>query len=93
MYLLGGPEMERCLPDFDSMVNEMIPFVRSGSQALEIGEVERCLISMVMALGKVALEEYVSVKGTGYTGRQFVDGRGDDAPSCGTGGVGAKDCR
>lgn len=68
--------MQRYLPNLDSMVNEIITFVRSGAQGLEIGEVERRLISIVMALGRAALEEYVSAKGTGYAGRQFVDGQG-----------------
>jgi hypothetical protein len=31
---------------------------------------------MVMEVGRAALEEYVSMKGTGYAGRQIVDGRG-----------------
>lgn len=68
--------MERGIPDLGSMVNGIITFVRSAAQALEIGEVERRLIPMVMEVGRAALEEYVSVKGTGYAGRQFVDGRG-----------------
>jgi hypothetical protein len=68
--------MERGIPDLGSMVNGIITFVRSGALALEIGEVERRLIPMVMDVGRAALEEYVSVKGTGYAGKQFVDGRG-----------------
>jgi hypothetical protein len=68
--------MNRGIPDLGSMVNGIITFVRSSAQVLEIGEVERRLIPMVMAVGRAALEEYVSDKGTGYTGRQFVDGRG-----------------
>ncbi|MDP4230039.1 MAG: hypothetical protein Q8916_06495, partial [Bacteroidota bacterium] len=38
------------------------------AQGMEIGEVERHLLSLVMAVGRAALEEFVAVKGTGYAG-------------------------
>jgi len=73
MYSMGGPDMGTGIPDLGSMVNEILTFVRGTAQGLEIAEVERRLLPMVMDVGRAALEEFVAVKGTGYTGRQFLD--------------------
>ena len=43
--------MERALSDMASMVNEILTFVRGEAQGMEIGEVERHLLSLVMAVG------------------------------------------
>ena len=72
--------MERPISDIASMVNQIFTFVRSEAQVMEIGEVERHLLSMVMAVGRAALEEFVAEKGTGYEGKEIVDKRGDRFP-------------
>jgi hypothetical protein len=55
----GGPEMERPISDVASVVNDIFTFVRHEVQGMEIGEVERHLLSLVMAVGGAALEEIV----------------------------------
>ena len=50
------------------------------AQGMEIGEVERHLLSLVMAVGRAALEEFVAVKGTGYAGKEIVDAQGNRCP-------------
>jgi hypothetical protein len=56
------------IPDLSSMVNGIVTFVRGTAQGLEIGEVEKRLLPRVRDVGRAALEEFVAVKGTGYTG-------------------------
>jgi hypothetical protein len=80
MYPQGGPEMERGIPDITSMVNEIVVFVRGAAQGMEIGEVERRLVSLVMEVGRAALKEFVAVKGTGYAGKEIVDAQGNRCP-------------
>ena len=65
--------MERPISDMASVVNEIFTFVRREAQGMEIGEVERRLLSLVMAVGRAALEEFVAEKGTGYAGKEIVD--------------------
>jgi len=72
--------MERAISDIGSAVNEIVTFVRREAQSMEIGEVERRLLSLVMAVGRAALEEFVAVKGTGYAGRETIDGQGNRCP-------------
>ena len=72
--------MERPIADIVSRVNEILTFVHRGAQGMEIGEVERHILSMVMAVGKAALEEFVVAKGTGYAGKEIVDARGNRCP-------------
>lgn len=67
--------MERAIPDMVSLVNGIVAFVRGSAQAMEIGEVERRLLPMVMELGRTALAEFVAAKGTGYVGKEIVDGQ------------------
>ncbi len=52
------------------------PFVRSSVQEMEIGEAERPLIPMVMALGRAGLEEFVSKEGGGYKREEITNRRG-----------------
>ena len=73
MYPQGGPETNSSVTDMASMVNEIITFVRRSRHGMEIGEVERHLLSHVMAVGRAALEEFVDEKGTGYAGKEIVD--------------------
>lgn len=72
--------MERPISDVASLVNEILTFVRREAQRMEIGEVERQLLSLVMAVGRAALEEFVAVKGSGYAGKQIVDRQGNRRP-------------
>ena len=68
--------MERPISDMASVVNEIFTFVRREAQGMEIGEVERRLLSLVMAVGRAALEEFVAAKGTGYAGKEIVESPG-----------------
>ena len=72
--------MEREISDLASVVNKILTFVRHEAQELEIGEVERHLLSLVMAVGKAALEEFVVEKGTGYQGKEIIDAEGKQCP-------------
>ncbi|MDQ7785132.1 MAG: hypothetical protein RDU20_19760, partial [Desulfomonilaceae bacterium] len=72
--------MNRSITDMASMVNEILTFVRGSAQAMEIEEVERRLLPMVMAVGRAALEEFVSERGTGYAGKEIVDAQGNRVP-------------
>jgi len=80
MYPQGGPEMNKSITDMASMVNEILTFVRGSAQGMEIGEVERHLLSLLMAVGRAALEEFVAVKGSGYAGKEIADGHGNRCP-------------
>lgn len=68
--------MEQRIYDVAAMVNEILGFVRGSAQEMEIGEVERRLLSLVMAVGRAALEAFVAVKGTGYAGKEIADAQG-----------------
>ena len=58
--------------EISSMVNEIFRFVAGPAQAMEIGEVERGLLAMVMEVGRQALREFVS----GERNRLSGDGDG-----------------
>ncbi len=72
--------MERPITDVASLVNEILSFVRGPAQAMEIGDVERHLLSLVVAVGRAALEEFVAEKGSGYAGKQIIDAEGNRCP-------------
>jgi hypothetical protein len=72
--------METAIPDLTSVVNGIVAFVRGSAQEMEIGDVERRLLSMVMEVGRAALAEFVATKGTGYIGKETVDGQGHRCP-------------
>lgn len=72
--------MERPISDMASAVNDIITFVRREAQSTEIGEVERHLLSLVMAVGRAALEEFVALKGSGYRGKEIIDAQGNRCP-------------
>ncbi len=72
--------MEQGIPNIISLVNEILAFVRESAQGMEIVEVERQLLPMVMAVGKAALEEFVSEKGTGYAGKEIIEPQGHRLP-------------
>lgn len=72
--------MNQSITDMASMVNEIFTFVRGSAQEMEIGEVERHLLSLVMAVGRAALEEFAAVRGPGYGGEEIADRRGNRCP-------------
>lgn len=72
--------MERAIVDTVSLVNGIVAFVRGSAQAMEIGEVERWLLPMVMEVGRAALAEFVAMKGTGYVGKEVVDAQNNRCP-------------
>jgi hypothetical protein len=72
--------MERQISEMASVVNEILTFVRGEAQGMEIGEVERRLLSLVMEVGRAALEEFVAEKGTGYQGKEIMDAQGNRFP-------------
>lgn len=72
--------MEEQIYDVASMVNEILTFVRGTAQEMEIGDVERHLVSLVMAVGRAALEEFVAQKGPGYAGKEITDSHGQRLP-------------
>ena len=59
-----------------SVVNGILGFVRGAGQEMEIGEVERRLLGMVMEIGREALIEFLEAKGRGYQGREIVNAHG-----------------
>ena len=72
--------MEKSIPDLDAVVNGIVAFVRGSAQEMEIGDVERRLLSMVMDVGRAALAEFVANKGTGYVGKETWDAQGHRCP-------------
>jgi hypothetical protein len=80
MYPQGGPEMGTAIPDLTAVVNGIMAFVRGPAQQMEIGDVERRLLSMVMEVGRAALAEFVATKGPGYAGKEIVDSQGHRYP-------------
>jgi hypothetical protein len=69
--------MDKELSDIGSLVNGIVAFVNGPAQAMEIGEVERYLLAMVMEVGREALRQFVLAKGTGYQGDEIIDGEGN----------------
>jgi hypothetical protein len=72
--------MERPITDIASIINEIFTFVGGEAQEMEIGEVERCVLSMVMQVGRTALEKFVAGMGTGYAGKEIIDAQGNRCP-------------
>lgn len=72
--------MEAAIPDLTSVVNGIVSFVRGSAQEMEIGYVERRLLSMVMEVGRAALAEFVATKGTGHVGKEALDFQGHRCP-------------
>ena len=71
--------MEKPISDMASVVNEIFTFVRREAQGMEIGEVERRLLCLVMAVGRAALEEFVAKRGLDMQARRSLNPRGIDA--------------
>jgi len=72
--------METAVPELATVVNGIVSFVRGSAQEMEIGEVERRLLSLVMEVGRAALAEFVATKGPGYVGKETADTQGNRCP-------------
>jgi hypothetical protein len=68
--------MDQDLARMHSLVNGILGFVRGVGQEMEIGEVERRLLGMVMEVGREALMEFLEAKGRGYQGRKLINAHG-----------------
>ena len=76
----GGPVMDTGIAQLYSVVDEVFVFVRGPGQSMEIGEVERTVLAMLMRVGKEAITSYVDEKGTGYRGEEIVNAQGETLP-------------
>lgn len=72
--------MEQGIPNITALVSRILAFVCGSGQELKIGEVERRLLPMVMAVGRAVLEEFVAAKNTGYAGKEIVEPQGHRLP-------------
>jgi hypothetical protein len=66
VYSNGGPVMDTSIARLYSVVDEVFIFVRGSGQGMEISEVERTVLAMLMRVGREGLKSYVDEKGTGY---------------------------
>jgi len=72
--------MAKGLVPLYSLVKEILGFVHGAGQEMEIGEVERRLLGMVMEFGRQTLTEFVKAKGTGYEGDEILNRQGTRLP-------------
>jgi hypothetical protein len=80
MYARGGPVMDKDISQLYSLVDEVFGFVRGPGQSMEISEVERSLLAMLMRVGRQALVSYLDEKGTGYQGQEILNAQGETLP-------------
>jgi hypothetical protein len=80
MYAKGGPVMDKGIAQLYSLVDEVFGFVRGPGQGMEISEVERSLLSMLMRVARQALMSYLDEKGSGYQGEEIVNAQGETLP-------------
>jgi hypothetical protein len=80
MYARGGPVMEKDISQLYLVVDEVFGFVRGLGQNMEISEVERSLLSMLMRVGRQALITYLDEKGSGYQGEEIINAQGETLP-------------
>ncbi len=62
------------------LVNEIVGFVLGPAQGMEIGEVERSLLKLVMRVGREGLVCYLEEKGTGRQGNEIGAASGERLP-------------
>lgn len=72
--------MDKDIAQLYSLIDEIFGFVRGPGQKMEIGEVERNLLAILMRVGRQALELYVDEKGSGYRGGEIIDAQGNKMP-------------
>jgi hypothetical protein len=68
--------MDQDLARMYSLVNGILGFVRGVGQEMEIREVERRLLGMVMEVGREALMGFLKAKARGYQGRELINAHG-----------------
>lgn len=69
--------MNQGVTEIGALVNGILSFVNGRAQVMEIGEVERHLLGMVMGVGREALRRFIGQKGTGNRGNEITDGNGE----------------
>jgi hypothetical protein len=72
--------MDKGIAQLRTLVDEVFSFVRGPVQNMEIGEVERSLLAMLMRAGREALIMYLEKKGSGYQGTEIVNAQGETLP-------------
>lgn len=72
--------MDKGIDRMNGLVNEIVGFVLGPAQGMEIGEVERGLLKLVMRVGKEGLVCYLEEKGTGRQGNEIVSPTGEPLP-------------
>jgi len=72
--------MDKGIAQLYSLVDEVFGFVRGPGQSMEIGEVERSLLAMLMRVGREALITYLGEKGSGYKGEEIINAQGERLP-------------
>jgi len=75
--------MDTRIAQLYSVVDEVFGFVRGPGQSMEIGEVERSLLAMLMRVGREALITYLEEKGPGYQGKEIINAQGETLPYVG----------
>ncbi|MGB6066275.1 MAG: ISKra4 family transposase [Desulfomonilaceae bacterium] len=72
--------MDTGIERMNVLVNEIVGFVLGPAQDMEIGEVERGLLKLVMRVGREGLVCYLEEKGTGRQGNEIVAASGERLP-------------
>lgn len=72
--------MDERIAQLYSVVDEVFGFVRGPGQSMEICEVERGLLAILMKIGKQALLSYLDEKGSGYLGKDIINDQGETLP-------------
>lgn len=72
--------MDTGIERMNVLVKEIVGFVIGPAQGMEIGEVERGLLKLVMRVGREALVSYLEEKGTGRQGNEIVAASGERIP-------------
>jgi len=72
--------MDKGLAQLYLLVDEIFSFVRGSGQSMEIGEIERSLLAMLMRVGREALITYLEKKGSGYQGEEITNPQGQALP-------------
>jgi hypothetical protein len=80
MFAEGGPAMDTGIERMNVLVKEIVGFVIGPAQGMEIGEVERGLLKLVMRVGREALVSYLEEKGTGRQGNEILAASGERIP-------------
>jgi hypothetical protein len=74
--------MDTGIAQLYSVVDEVFVFVRNPCRSMEIGEVERTLLAMLMGVGREALTSYLDEKGTWLSTRGDGQRTGRDITVC-----------